>query len=182
MKDIVNLLDMKYKGSFTLTDVYRDGLISENLPYFYVPAFEIVNNDLFIKNENSSYSTDLGPVAIRYIILNKSGKVITEPNTSYTNVPKFLDGFLARLSVLKTRYTPNDLSLDYFIDMGHIEYEVASTMKAEKSNSDNNEYQIIKDSKIYFKNIDFRKYGNIEFDVMLKEFILNRELIFNKYF
>ena len=169
-----NVLQNRYPESFTLLDAINDSNISENLEKFYVPEVEI-KDSIFIKKDASIAITDEGPVRIRFIYLNAHGKNITDPDSSYIQIPVNCKGFLARLSISRNQYTAENLKLDYFVDISNIEYRFDSIVMKEGTD-------IVKKNLLRFNNLEFYKYNRIEFDRYIKEFILNKGILFARYF
>lgn len=174
MSDFSTTINARYKGAFTLLDAIKDPVISENLEKFYVPETEI-KESIFIKKDANIAVTDDGPKRIRFIYLNPQGKNMTNPDFSYVQIPSSCKGFLVRLSISRNHYTPENLNLDYFIDISNIKYRVNSVMMR-------NNNTVAKQEILQFENIDFSEYSKIDFDRQLKEFILNKGLLFAKYF
>ena len=168
------LIASRYPESFTLLDAINDPNISENLEKYYVPEVE-VRDSIFIKKDLSIAVTNDGPKRIRFIYLNAAGKNITNPDSSYIQIPISCKGFLARLSISRNLYTPENLSLDYFIDLSKINYQIDSVIMRE--NNDITMHQVL-----HFNNLEFRDYPRIDFDETIRNFISNREILFNQYF
>lgn len=171
---ISKVLESKYNGSITLMNAINDPLISENLENFYVPQVE-VRGSTFIKKDESVAVTDEGPKKICFIYMNQYGKNITNPDSSFIQIPANNKGFLARLSISRNYYTPENLQLDYLIDISDIRYRIDSVMFA-------NEGNILASSVIHFDNVDFTEYQKVQFDQNIKDFVLHRDELFSMYF
>jgi len=171
---LLNALDAKYKGSFTLMNAINDSLISENVEKFYVPQVEI-KSSIFIKKDESIAITPTGPRRIRFVYLNPQGKNLTNPDSSFIQIAPSRKGFLARLSISRNTYTAVNLELDYFIDIENIKYKIDSVMMSE-----NNE--ILLRDVLKFDNLDFNEYSKINFDPLIKDFIIHKEELFEMYF
>lgn len=169
-----NLMTSRYPESFTLLDAVKDPIIHENLEKFYVPEVEL-HDSIFLKKDVSIAVTDEGPKRIKFIYLNSSGKNVTNPDSSYIQIPLTCKGFIARLSISQNRYTAENLKMDYLIDISNIKYRIDSVMMREESN-------IVMQQVLHFEDIEFRDYYKIDFDPAIKEFILNKEILFNDYF
>ena len=168
------VIQSKYKETFSLMDAIKDPLIYENLEKFYVPQVEI-KDSIFIKKDETIAVTDKGPRKIKFIFLNGSGRNITNPDSTYIQLPKNGAGFLARLSISSNYYTPENLEIDYFVDIAKIKYRIDSVM--ESSNG-----QILMNDVLHFDNLEIRDYPRVEFDQWIKEFILYKGQLFAKYF
>lgn len=168
------LLSSRYPESFTLLDAVNDPNIYENLEKFYVPEVE-VRNSIFIKKDASLAVTSEGPKRIRFIYLNAAGKNITNPESSYIQIPQNCKGFLARLSISRNMYTAENLTMDYLIDISNIKYNIDSVMMREDDN-------ITMQQVLHFENIEFRDYPKVEFDKCISDFIVSKEILFNDYF
>ena len=167
------LLLSRYPESFTLLDVVNDSVIQENLEKFYVPEIE-VGESIFIKKDMSAI-TDIGPKRIKFIYLDAEGKNATNPDSTYIQIPLNCKGFLAKLSISRNQYTPENLVMDYLIDISKIKYRMDGIMSHDGKN-------IVMQQVLHFENIEFYNYARISFDRSIKEFILNKEVLFNQYF
>ena len=175
---LIKTLEFSYKDSFTLFDALKDPIIKDNTEKFYVPEphSELQpNSSVFIKKDESIAITNDGPKRIKFIYLNYKGKNMTNPDSSYIQISPNCTGFLARLSISRNVYIPSSLNLDYFIDISKIKYRVDSVTMA-------NDNQIIANDMIYFENLNLLEYPTIDFDIMLKEFNLHKEELFEMYF
>ena len=114
-----SLLTSRYPESFTLLDAINDPVIYKNLEKFYVPEVEI-KDSIFIKKDASIAITDDGPKRIKFIYLSADGKNITNPDSSYIQIPLNCKGFLARLSISRNQYTAENLEMDYLVDISKI--------------------------------------------------------------
>lgn len=168
------LMTSRYPESFTLLDVIKDPNIHENLEKFYVPTIEL-HESIFIKKDMSIPVTDEGPKRVKFIYLDSTGKNNTDPDSSFIQIPLSCKGFIARLSISQNRYTAENLKMDYLIDISSIKYRVDTVMMRDGSN-------IVMDQVLHFENIEFADYYRIDFDRSIKEFILNKEILFNQYF
>lgn len=164
----------KYKETFSLMDAIKDPLIYENLEKFYVPRIE-VKDSIFIKKDETVAVTDRGPRKIKFIFLNSNGKNITNPDSTFIQLPANGAGFLARLSISGNYYTPENLEIDYLVDITKIRYRVDSVMESKNG-------QILMTDILHFDNLEIRDYPRVEFDQWIKEFILYKGQLFAKYF
>lgn len=169
-----NILDRRYEGTFTLLDVYNDPMIHENLETLYVPEVKITDH-IFIKKDASIAVTDNGPQRIRFIYLDKNGRNVTDPEATYIQIPNKCKGFLARVRIPMNQYVASSLELDYLIDIEKIQY------KCERIYSRQGD-SVVESDILKFENIDFSKYTHVNIDNHIKEFILNKGIIFSRYF
>ena len=171
-------IENKYHGSFTLMDAINDPLIYENLPSLYVPTVEKCNST-FLKKDYTVIDND-GPRKVCFIYLNASGKNITNPDSSYIQIPSSNKGFLTRLSISRTAYTAGNLELDYLIDISNIKYKIDTQMNPYLHEDGTG--SIIMDEVLKFETLEIRDYPKVEFDRQIKEFILNKGQLFATYF
>ncbi len=179
MSTLMNILDTRYHGSFTIMDVIKDPLIYENLGKMYVPQFEM-KESIFFKKDDTIAVTETGPRKICYVYLNQHGKNITNPDFSYIQIPNNLKGFLARISISRNSYTPEYLQLDYLIDISKIKYRFDSELASE--NVKDIGMSVVRKEVLKFDNIEFSEYDKLDFDRQIKEFILHKGQIFATYF
>lgn len=169
-----SLLNSRYPETFTLLDAIKDPVIHNNLEKFYVPEAEI-KDSIFIKKDASIAITDDGPKRIKFIYLSADGKNITNPDSTYIQIPLNCKGFLARLSISRNQYTPENLVMDYLVDISKIKYRMDSVMT--RTGGDITIQQVL-----HFDNIEFYQYNKIMLDRPIKDFILNKGLLFGRYF
>lgn len=172
------VINAKYDGSFTLFDALNDPKISENMEKFYVPRVEM-KESIFIKKDESIAVTNQGPKKIRFIYLNPQGKNVTNPDSSYIQIPQSGKGFLARISL--SGHSPENLEIDYFVDISNIKYTIDTVLMTKLDESTNRQVVVSQDV-IHFQNLEFYDYSKVEFDRWIKEFIFHKGQIFATYF
>lgn len=99
---------------------------------------------------------------------------MTKEDFSYVQIPISKKGFLARISLTGAR-VPENLSLDYFIDISKIEYEFVTIINTNKN-------VIEKNGIIRFKDLLISDYPEVTFDNNITDFINQRKNILDVYF
>lgn len=170
----IKLLDSRYGGKITLMDAINDSVIIENSEKIYVPEVEI-KDSVFIKNDETIIKNSAAVhTKIKFMYFNPKGIIMTKPDTSYTQIPKSNKGFLARFS-LNGGALPENLLLDYFVDISSISYRFETVTFSEEN--------VIKELGIFmFDNLVLSDYPNIEFDKYIVDFMKYRDEILSLYF
>lgn len=170
------LLNMRYNGSFTLLEALSDKMIYESLlEEKWLP--EVIKDEksgqIFIRRESFFGLKQGNPKKICYLYFNPHGTNKTDSESSYIQIGTACKGFLMRLSAVGKN--PSSLTLDYFIDIAKIHYQV-ETLYARYEDT------VISSSYINLLNLDFNEYRNVTFDRLITEFELHKENLFREYF
>ncbi len=168
------LIDTKYNNTITLMDAIDDPLIYENLEYLYVPRLR-TRDPLFINTTEtiiSKYSNT--HTKVKFVYYNYRGINMTNEDFSCVQLPTSKKGFLARISLTGAR-VPENLSLDYFIDISKIEYDFVTIINTNKN-------VIEKYGVIRFKDLLISDYPEVAFDNNIIDFINQRKNILDMYF
>ena len=168
----IRVIDTRYNGVFTFTDIINDPLIRQNTEKMYVPNAEIRDN-IFIKKDETVAVANSSPIKVRFLYLSGSGKLNTNPDASYLQIPNSCKGFLVRLS-LDGNISEN-LQLDYIVDLANIKYSIDSVMSS-LNNS------VVVDEIIHFESLDYNDYPRVNFDPRIKDFFLHKKELFELYF
>ena len=169
----IRVIDARYNGILSFTDILNDPLVRSNLEILYVPQVD-VREAIFLKKDELITVSNSSPVKVKFLYLSGSGKLNVNPDSSYIQIPQSCKGFLVRLSLSGASIAEN-LQLDYIIDLSNIKYKVDSIFSTENGS-------VIVNEVLHFESIDYNDYPKVVFDSRIKEFPLNKKEIFELYF
>lgn len=171
----------KYSEGLPLLELINVEAILKKLPTLYVPSLETYESgDIFMKNGDTVFIKETGPVKIRFLLFDNAGRIMTQPESAYTQLIKQRAKYLARLSCPAMNFSAPNLTVDYFVDISSIKLQPVSSMYAEERTEKNNSKvtAIIEDYGYRFLSIDT---SSVESELITK-FDLNRENILEDYF
>lgn len=139
----------------------------------YLPEMQYTDpnsiSDVFLQTISKTFEID-GAQCIRYILLNKHGKIYEDLEPWTQVLP---NSFLARVSCSYRNFNPNSLTLDYFIDLTDIQLN-------NEIDYGSNTITII-DKEIVGNHVK-RNDSSIKIDDRISEFNMHRDEVFTDFF
>ena len=176
---INDLLLLRYGQGLTYQTLIQDSVIMEHLPMAYLPKFVVTGEpgkeDVFLDPTAHVTTPDTGVERVVYLYLNSKGELKNNPELSMVQINRRYKGFLARLRVPSNRRTPENLVLDYVIDLQKILLTVDTNIGTSNT-------EISESTRITFQNLNRNEYPNKNWYEPLFDFDQSRTVLFEQFF
>lgn len=156
---LLGLMQLKYPNGLDYLTLIQDSELIAHLPKGYLPEIITTGSngkeDVFLKPFFYVTASETGVERVYYLYMNTRGELKNNAELSMVQMNRKYKGFLARLHIPANSMTPENLVLDYIIDLQHIRLNVNSGIQAINS-------EISESSLITFDSIDRTKYPDIK--------------------